>query len=209
MDLWRVIKIYPAGSVELISEYVSSEEVYFNGKFGFRNFTKCLNELASQYETDGITSGSRSFGYNGQTEFIADTSKMTTYPWGCSTNEECENAPVESLGGGDSLYLLDVDLVTNVLGTIDATQKGSSILRGYWNSSRAFYIDTYGSLEMGWSGSSTGENYGGNLLYGYNEDWISKRSSGYHFRPIVTFNPNVEITGGTGTQENPYQINYQ
>ena len=49
-----------------------------------------LNKIAKGFETEGITSGSRYMGYNGQTEFITQLGNRTVVP--------------ESEGGGDVLY---------------------------------------------------------------------------------------------------------
>ena len=70
LNLWRVIAINGDGTVDIISEDVSSVEVYFRGQTGYQNLVGYLNVLASQYETTGVTVGSRYFGYNGQTEFM-------------------------------------------------------------------------------------------------------------------------------------------
>ena len=43
--LWRVLNINSDGTVDLISEYVSSTEVYFSGTTGYLNFVGYLNEL--------------------------------------------------------------------------------------------------------------------------------------------------------------------
>ena len=64
LDLWRVISINGAGTVDVISEDVSSTEVYFQGLIGYQNLVGYLNVLASQYENSKYTKGSRHFGYN-------------------------------------------------------------------------------------------------------------------------------------------------
>ena len=116
LNLWRVISINDGGTVDIISEHISSTAVYFKGQTGYQNFVGYLNVLASQYENSTYTKGSRHFGYNGQTEYITDTSKFTNpAPWACSTGGSCN--PIESQGGGDKLYTKDYNLVKNVLGT--------------------------------------------------------------------------------------------
>ena len=99
LNLWRVIKINDDGTVEMISEHVSSTAVYFQGQTGYQNLVGYLNVLASQYENSTYTKGSRYFGYNGQTEYITDTSKFVNpAPWTSSTG----SSTVESQGGGDT-----------------------------------------------------------------------------------------------------------
>ncbi len=90
LNLWRVLKINNDGTVDLISEYTSSINIAFEGETGYLNLVGYLNELAKIYENSYYTVGSRHFGYNGQTEYITDTSKFTTTaPWKCNTGESC------------------------------------------------------------------------------------------------------------------------
>ena len=94
LNLWRVISLNQDGTVDIISENVSSTDVYFRGQTGYQNFVGYLNVLAKQYENSNQTVGSRHFGYNGQTEFITDTSKFVNpAPWTCSTGGTCSPDP--------------------------------------------------------------------------------------------------------------------
>ena len=43
LTLWRVISLNQDGTVDIISEYVSSVEIYFNGLTGYKNFVGYLN----------------------------------------------------------------------------------------------------------------------------------------------------------------------
>lgn len=54
LNLWRVISINDDGTVDMVSEYVSSTEIYFQGQTGYLNFVGYLNELSSQYENKYI-----------------------------------------------------------------------------------------------------------------------------------------------------------
>ena len=65
LDLWRVIKKNEDGSIEVISENTSNEEIHFYGKTGYINYIGVLNEIARAYKNEV---GSRYMGYNGQTE---------------------------------------------------------------------------------------------------------------------------------------------
>ena len=50
--------------------------------------------------------------------FITDNALFVNLtPWTCFTGGNCSPAPVESQVGGDTLCLLDADLVNNVLGS--------------------------------------------------------------------------------------------
>ena len=90
LNLWRVISLNDDGTVDVVSEHISSTAIYFKGQTGYQNLVGYLNLLAIQYENSTYTKSSRAFGYNGQTEYITDTSKFTNpAPWTCSTGESC------------------------------------------------------------------------------------------------------------------------
>ncbi len=203
LDLWRVISINDDGTVDIVSEHISSTEVYFQGQTGYQNLVGYLNELASKYENSKYTKGSRYFGYNGQTEYITDTSKFTTTaPWTCSTGESCNL--VESQGGGDTGYTKDYNLVKNILGTVIATSPGSSNAEYYWVASRHYsYVN---STTYYWQGRYVYND--GSLvmsrLYSYSSGF-SDITRGYKIRPILTLKANIGYTG-SGTKADPYQL---
>ena len=205
LNLWRVISLNSDGTVDVISEHISTTNVYFKGKTGYQNFVGYLNVLASQYENSTYTKGSRYFGYNGQTEYITDTYRFTKpAPWTCSTGESCNL--VESQGGGDTLYQKDYDLVNNAIGTLKATNvNGSS--SDYWIASR--YYHYYDGATYGWYGryiSSSGFLYD-NYLYYYYKYNSSLRDDYYSYalRPVLTLKSGLEYSG-RGTAEDPYKL---
>ena len=201
LNLWRVISINDDGTVEMISEHVSSTVVGFEGQTGYQNLVGYLNVLASQYENSAYTTGSRYFGYNGQTEYITDTSKFTNpAPWTSSTGSNT----VESQGGGDTLYQKDYDLINNVLGTrVATTPNGSSAY--YWMASRYYgYSDSTFYYWSGRSVNTSGSNFTrglyncyGSSLYAYNDS----RS----LRPIVVLKSGLKYEG-VGTEDYPMKI---
>jgi hypothetical protein len=203
LNLWRVIKINDDGTVEMISEHVSSTEVYFEGKTGYQNFVGYLNVLASQYENSTYTTGSRYFGYNGQTEYITDTSKFTKpEPWTSSTG----SSTVESQGGGDTLYQKDYDLIETVLGTISAT-KPNGISDYYWMASR--YYGYSSSSNYYWDGrlvASSGSYISFSNLYGcYYCSSLSAFNGNNSLRPIVVLKSGLKYEG-IGTEDYPMKI---
>ena len=204
LNLWRVIKINSDGTVEMISELVSSTAVYFQGQTGYQNLVGYLNVLASQYENSTYTKGSRYFGYNGQTEYITDTSKFTSSaPWTCSTGESCN--PVESQGGGDTLYTTDYDLINTVLGTRVATKPGSASASSYWMASRYYYYSS--STRYRWNGRyviASGSN-GHSSLYGYNASSFNTYHTSNSLRPIVVLKSGLKYSG-VGTEDYPMEI---
>ncbi len=198
LNLWRVISINNDGTVDIISEYVSSTVIYFQGLTGYQNLVGYLNVLASQYENSTYTKGSRHFGYNGQTEYITDTSKFTNSPpWACSTGGSCN--PVESQGGGDELYEKDYNLVRNVSGIVRAGLKESpdeSV--DYWIATRYYRYDSdyyyyYGGRHV----------EGGGFVNNYSP--LSQHEIGHPIRPIVTLKFGLKYTG-SGTEKDPYVL---
>ena len=202
LNLWRVIKINDDGTVEMISEHVSSTAVWFQGQTGYQNFVGYLNVLASQYENSTYTKGSRYFGYNGQTEYITDTSKFVNpAPWTSSTG----SSTVESQGGGDELYTKDYNLVNTVLGTIVATEPNSKSGSYYWMASR--YYGYSSSTSYGWYGrvinsSGTYSNYS---LYLYSSSSFSTYDDCSSLRPIVVLKSGLKYSG-LGTERLPMEI---
>ena len=201
LNLWRVIKLNDDGTVEMISEHVSSVAIYFSGQTGYQNLVGYLNVLASQYENSTYTKGSRYFGYNGQTEYITDTSKFTNpAPWTSSTG----SSTVESQGGGDTLYTTDYNLINTVLGTKVAAKPGGSSA-SYWIASR--YYSYSSSTSYIWRGrfvdSSGSLNY--NYLYRYVSSGFSTNSLSYSLRPIVVLKSGLKYYG-VGTEDYPMEI---
>ena len=199
LNLWRVLNKNDDGSVEIISEYVSSTDVYFKGQTGY------LNTLAKQYETEGITSGSRHFGYNGQTEYL-DPSKVqfTNPPPFTSSTSDNSN---EDKGGGDTLYEQDYNDVNTVLGTRKAYKVGTTTATYYWMASRFYYYDYYLSSDFHWSGRSvsTSGSSSKDNLYNCYDGSFSESSNDSALRPIVTLKSGLEYSG-FGTKDNPVEI---
>ena len=206
LNLWRVINKNSDGTVDVISEHISTTDVYFKGKTGYQNFVGYLKVLASQYENSTYTKGSRYFGYNGQTEYITDTSKFTnSAPWTCSTGESCNS--VERQGGGDTLYQKDYDLVNNAIGTLKATKVDGSY-DYYWIASRYYYynsttyyslcgryINTYGSLSNIY-------------LYSYRDSSFNENNNFNNYnsiRPVLTLKSGLKYSGN-GTKDNPLKL---
>ena len=204
LNLWRVLSINSDGTVDIISEHVSSTAIYFQGLTGYKNLVGYLNVLASQYENSTYTKGSRAFGYNGQTEYITDTSKFTNpAPWTCSTGESCN--PVESQGGGDELFTKDYVLVESVLGTTGASKPDGTVYH-YWMAFRGYvYLSaTY----YGWSGcyvgmSADSRGVNCNELYLYDDSSFSSGRRSNSLRPVLTLKSGLKYTG-SGTEDKPY-----
>ncbi len=203
LNLWRVISLNDDGTVDVVSEHISSTEIYFKGQTGYLNLVGYLNELAKQYENSTYTKGSRHFGYNGQIEYLTDTSKFTNpAPWTCSTGESCN--PVESQGGGDELYTKDYNLVKNVLGTTVAS-KPEGADNNYWMASR--YYGYSSTTYYSWYGRSVyaSDDVGSSILYNYNSSSFYSYRNNNSLRPILTLKSGLKYSG-IGTEAYPMEI---
>ena len=204
LNLWRVLSINGDGTVDIISEYVSSTDVYFSGKEGYKNVVGYLNVLASQYETSGLTVGSRHFGYSNQTEYItSDTYFDNPAPWTCSTGDSGCNA-VEAYGGGDTGHLNDCNLVNTVLGTRIANKVGGSTST-YWMASR--YYSYSSATNYRWNVRfmlAGGINASFNLYY-YDGSSFNTSSGINALRPIVRLKSGLSYNG-VGNKDFPMKI---
>ena len=213
LNLWRVIRVNSDGTIDAVSEYVSSTNVTFQGKTVYQSFVGYLNILASKYENRKYTVGSRIMGYNGQTEFISDTSYFdgTDLKAGTEWTRSTSGTPAEEyLGRGDSLYTTDYELVKAAYGgTSDsyaiANKVGTSTATNYWLGSRCY--DYRSSTYFDFHGRSVyTSGYMGviNLRYYYTGVWYDFSYS-YALRPIITLRSGLTATG-SGTKSSPYVL---
>ncbi len=215
LNLWRVIRKNSDGSIDLVSEYLSSTQVSFKGKEGYKNYIGTLNILAKQYESSNITNGSRNPGYNGQTEYISDETMLnkTTAPWSQSTDpyNSSKGSEREAQGGGDVLYNSDINLVSAAC---------NNSLRAYViNSSREwmYFVSSryYTPTSNGWSYDVKAINNGEvisavrvklSYLYFYNSNYNESSISGA-LRPIVILKSGIQASSGDGTKGSPWKVN--
>jgi len=208
LNLWRVIDIKNDGAIEMVSEYVSSTNVYFYGQEGYLKFISTLNTIASQYGNSKYTIGSRYIGYNGQTATITDTSKFTTKaPW--STTTDAHGDSYETLGGGDIMCAYDIHtstgLVHKALETLKANKVGTTTATAYWLGSRNYvYIS---ASDYRWNGRyvNASGSVALNNLYYYSRGWLD-RSNSHALRPIVTLRSDITSYTGSGTSDSPYVL---
>ena len=205
LNLWRIVNINVDGTIDLVSNEVSSVDVYFKGKIGYQNLVSSLNQIASQYTNSKYTVASRHMGYSNQTGTITDTSVLdsTTEIWKSSTST---NSNEEVRGAGDVGYENDYNLVDNALGTLQASKAGTNEASYYWLSSRKYLyissscwyfnarrIDTKGNLDS----DVSLDNFNGGSFY--------QESFNASIRPIVTLKKDVTPTG-LGTVDDPYVL---
>ena len=182
LNLWRVIRKNENGTVDMVSEYVSSTKVYFYGKEGYKNLVGVLNTIAAQYTDGKHVQSTRHIGYNNQIETCIVVS--TT---------DCPN---------DTGYTTDVDLVLSALGSLVANRNGTFVTELYWLGSRRFERGAFYGRFVNTGGSTEGliwlcdENEGG-----------GENAVAMAVRPIVTLKSTNEKLSGSGTESSPYVLN--
>ena len=211
LNLWRIIKIYEDGSIDLVSQNVSSTTVRFRGKNGYKNYIGALNFIATAYENSNYTSNARYIGYNGQTSFITNSSQMDSVsaPWHCSTLQECHPENDETLGGGDNLTGKDIELIKNAIGDLRAYKINEpSVGSNYWLANRNYFYSSelYAYYVSAIAGNGIVNNHGSRLYY-KNESGGYNTGDYYGLRPIVTLKPGLSILNGNGTEATPWKIN--
>ena len=216
LNLWRVIRKNEDGTVEVVSEYVSSALIYFNGKIGYFNFVGALNTIAAQYTNEKYVESTRHIGYSNQTEIITDVSKLDqpTPSWKTNTSKieqwtEC-NASIylcgvdEELGAGDIGYETDYNLVNGVYGTMKAYSLNDRTT-AYWLASR--HLAQQG---QDWDYSGRVVNSIGNqeraYMYWWSRGGLFTQVWQYAVRPILTLKSDVMMLNGDGSFESPYTL---
>lgn len=213
LNIWRVIKVNSDHSIEVISEYTSSNEVYFKGPTGYKKLVEVLNTIAEQYK-NSFTINTRYVGFNGQATTVSLATEAwainwpANIPWKTSTNDH-ENA-YENSGGGDNLYTKDADLIKESLTTLKANKVNTTTESTYWLASRNYsyspagrgtyetvslagrYISSNGSMSISTLSNHTGSTY-----------TMNQFSVSNSIRPIVTISDGLSATG-IGTSDYPY-----
>lgn len=113
LNLWRVIKKNDNGTVDVVSDKVSSKDVYFANNQGYLNFVKGLNDIAAAYTNTKYVQGTRYMGFSNQVD-------------SCESLETC---PL------DSGYEDDVNLVSTATGSL-ITNDTAGVASNYWIASR-------------------------------------------------------------------------
>lgn len=233
LTLWRVFDIHDDGSVDAVSEYVSSEIVCFEGIIGYANFIGGLQTIAAQYSKSGYTINTRMIGYNGQTSTIQNTSAFdgtsNTAPSEVTTPSPEIDIPTpitetgeEYSGGvlGDTLYLKDYLLVQNVYQQDDNTenycptgmcayQVGTTKSQYYWFATRIYTRVNANAFRFGLRVGDTSGNlsYRDARTYNSTSGWRDSPACYTGVRPIITLKSGITILGGSGTKNNPYTFN--
>ena len=201
LNLWRVIRINSDGTIDMVSEYVSSTNITLQGKTGYQNYIATLNQIAAKYKNSKYTIGSRYVGYGGQTGVILKTKALdaSANPQGYVAYEP------ETYGLGDTEYEIDYNLIRNALGTLKANKAGTTTATYYWIASRIY---SYTSSTL-WTFNARLTNSSGNTdgctLYYYSSGSFIPKAYSFAIRPIITLKSGLVPTG-SGTSSNPYVL---
>ncbi len=231
LTLWRVIKINGDRTIDAVSEYVSSDEVHFEGVVGYANLVGGLQKIAEQYKNKDFTDSVRIMGFNKQTENISfkesfDGSEAADL---FEASDLTEGDGVEAGDGefGDTLYLKDYLLVSSLYKEDKKEEKETEEEKDdecklglcaykvdteentpYWLASRGRDIskDPEIAYFTGRSIDDKGKLKHDDFLRGYNlsdKEW-KDYSSANALRPIITLYRGISIKDGKGTKDNPY-----
>ncbi len=214
LNLWRVIKVNTDGTVEMVSDKVSSKEVYFSGKNGYINLVGGLNTIAAQYTDGKHVLRTRHIGYSNQTETITDTSMLskTSAPWtkttssGWTATSSGFTEAQEAQGAGDIGYTADYNLVNAVYGSMEANNP-SGTATFYWLASRRFAYSSSTSWYFYGRYVSTDGSLNKSVLSNYNSGFGSDYDGSCAVRPIIILKSTSEIESGSGTSDSPYILN--
>lgn len=197
LNLWRVISKNENGTIDVVSNFVSQDELTICGEIGYRNLISALNTAASFYKNDLFTVNARYIGYKNQTSSILGD----LYKDNLSTSHSNNNGLYETIGGGDLLYQSDYDLTNSAVGSLTAKKKDGTIT-SYWLASRNYYANSaagysYGARIVGNSGAVSGSTLS---FVDHGESGSNEFS--YSIRPILTLKETLLIGSGDGKSEN-------
>ncbi len=168
LNLWRVIRKNADGTVDVVSEYVSSKAIYFQGSVGYTNFIGALNTIAAQYVNKDYVLKVRHMGYKDQTEICTDISSSA-----CPT---------------DTGYQEDMDLVSKNLNTLVGKDPSGKVLP-YFLASR--YIES-SSTRIEYKTriiTTSGTTLENTLFFSTDMEGIDSAA----IRPIITLKKEIEL----------------
>ena len=211
LSLWRIIAKNDDGTIDAVSEYVTSDRIYFYGTTGYANFIGGLQNIAQSFNKDGYTKNARIMGYDGQTLTIIDTSSFdgtnNHYPSTNSIRTPTSGTGYENDNGvlGDTLYLRDYLLVKDVYGNITAQKVNTTSSSSYWIASRKYTYDFSGEFTFNGRMTTSGLIFEDELRKNNKTDWVDS-GAGYPVRPIITIKSNIKISEGTGSKSSPFVL---
>ena len=167
-----------------------------------------------EYKNSKYTVSAKHFGYNGQIEYLTDTTHyVNPAPWTtCSTTNAYDHgSDYEAMGGGDIKYYSEFRRIRDdVLGTLKAYKYGTSSTSTYWMAGRDY--DYFSENDYRWQGATVQSDGSTNSwsLYSYTYNYKSKvglaaETRGYPIRPMVVLKSGVSADG-SGTSADPWVL---
>ena len=221
LKLWRVIRINSDCTVEMVSEYVSSQNVQFKDKAGYQNLVYVLNEIAKQYANTTYTldpsdantpdGAFRNVGYDGQTKQISDTTRLDDKTLGTETGAWYQKAPdmlgvEENLGGGDFKFATDLKLMSEAGVSAVAYKYNTTTKTTYWLASRLYSWFSTSNRDFRARYVSIDGTINAASLYSRSSGrWYAYYDS-YAVRPVVTLKSGLTTPSGSGTSASPYVL---
>ena len=184
LNLWRVIRKNLDGTVEMVSYYSSNDKVAFRGVEAYKNSIGILNKIAKQYETEGITVGSRHMGYDEtEKEYLTDV----------EANTELE----------EKIVITDYKLASTI-GALRAEPTGA-FTDCYYVASRFHGKESFGLYEQDSEAKLGMSRY---FFPDIEDDshMAHVAGEGCYVRPIVILKAGLWITGGNGKGDSPYTL---
>ena len=208
LNLWRVININSNGTIDLVSEYVSSTQKDYMGINAYLSYISSLNNFSKNYANSKYTYSTRCIGYSNQTEIITDTSYLN------ANHLSIPYQDAESKGFGDTGYETDYNLIKKAIGTLSANVVGTTIVGDYWFASRSYYTSGGSNPLYNFCGryiNTTGTIATNMICYRAQIQSSSGFTTGgvapkHYFRPIVTLKSDVVPSDGSGTSSSPYVL---
>ena len=201
---WRVFRKNKDGSIDIVPVSNNFGKIRFKGKIAYANFIYVLNRAAESYINPDYAIKARSFGYNGRsTEMITDYSKLN------STSRPCPTwSNPEKLGCGDQEYRYNSDFLR-----FENLFKSERIQTGYYNDVdiRNAWVasrDYSESSIKSWMWRA----YSIDGSYAFNGTYLLSYTEGEGFKELdftgrlVPIKRDILISGGNGTNSNPYKL---
>jgi type IV pilus assembly protein PilA len=207
---WRVIKKNTDGTIEIVS--VEGTESFNYGYYyqSYYNYIGFLNSMANSYQNSNYTIGARAMGYDGQTEYL-DESTARVFRYHTPPEMHTTDNSYESYGWGDIGYKKDLELVSSALGDLflekaDGTRsydytfiasrnmgfsKGTSVRQWYYQ------------LRMISSGQLSALN---SYVYCTNSCAYGTPGNRGRARPILTLKADLKPASGDGGKSTPYVL---
>ena len=232
---WRVLNINEDGSIDIISEEPTTAEVYFGGALGYNNGTYLLNDICEMlYSNKNLKSKARSINLEDIEGKMTDTAlaareeyENNGIAYGDTETFEGNNAYVPEI------YTKKPETESTDYYTLPTTgtfmpQEEVSIQSTFYSmggiteeyvEDEIFYELIFETESEFWLATRCIDCSSDSAIFGLrkiNQDEITgasmcsssnrSGSSKSYIRPVVTLSKNIEITSGTGTQDDPITI---